>query len=85
LCETDSVAHDIVTNEAHRFSKTVLTLLKKVKNCSTLGLYGGIFQHSVLFKHIFEDDIKTMFPHIETQLLSIPPEESALKLARELK
>lgn len=84
LCETDPDARDIVITEAHSFAKTVLILLKKVKQCTVLGLYGGVFTHNSLFTQVFESDIKTKFPDVKLQLLNTPPEEGALKLARNL-
>ena len=85
VSEFDISARNIVIEEAHKFAKTVIILLQKVKSCKVLGLYGGIFQHNPLFRQTFESDIKTLFPLTETKLLTTPPEESALKLARELK
>lgn len=85
LCEADADAKDIVTNEAHAFAKTAITLLSKIKHCKTLGMYGGIFVHNTLFTQIFTQDINSVYPDIEAKLLTTPPEESALELARKLK
>ncbi len=84
LTETVEIAHEIVINQAHEFANTVLTLLRKVKKCSVLGLYGGIFTHNSLFRETFKADIITEFPNIQPQLLDTPPEECALELARNL-
>lgn len=84
ICDTDEDAKDIVINEAHAFAKTALILLDKIKNCSVLGMYGGIFVHNKLFTETFTHDINYKYPDTKTQLLTIPPEEGALKLAREL-
>lgn len=85
LAETEKTAKDIVTAEAKAFAKTVLILLNKIGCCSALGLYGGIFVHNTLFAEIFTSDIKTVFPDLDIRLLTVPPEESALELARKLK
>ena len=66
------------------FAKTVLTLLGKVEHCTLLGLYGGVFCNNELFTQTFTDCIKAIYPQIETRLLKVAPEESALRLAREL-
>ncbi len=84
LCDTDTDAKEIVAEQAHEFAKTVLILLRKVKKCTVLGLYGGVFTHNLLFREVFKSDIKAEFPAVELQLLSTPPEEGALKLARNL-
>ncbi len=84
LCDTDTDARQIVTEQAHSFAKTTLILLRKVKQCSILGLYGGVFTHNLLFREVFESDIKAEFPNIKLQPLTTPPEEGALKLARNL-
>lgn len=85
ICETDEDAKDIITNEAHAFAKTVTILLGKIKECRTLGMYGGIFTHNELFKQIFSQDINSIYPEVKTVLLTTPPEEGALELARKLK
>ena len=85
LALTDTAAQNIITDEAHSFAETVITLLKKIEHCSVLGLYGGIFQNNILFSETFRQDISRVYPQLTTELLTVPPEESALKLARELK
>lgn len=80
----DKTAKLIVINEAVAFAKTVTILLNKVKDCKLLGLYGGIFQHSPIFTDTFVSEIQKIYPDIKTELLDIPPEESALKIARTL-
>jgi len=84
LAQTDNTAKDIIISEAHSFAKTVLILLDKIKYCSSLGLYGGIFVHNALFTKIFKADIKDIYPNIVIKLLTVPPEESAVELARKL-
>lgn len=85
LAQTDNTAKDIVISEAKAFAKTVLILLDKVGCCSALGLYGGIFVHNTLFTEIFTNDIKAVYSDLDIKTLTVPPEESALELARKLK
>lgn len=84
LAQTDNTAKDIVISEANAFAKTVLILLDKIGCCSALGLYGGIFVHNAIFTEAFKSDIKSVYPDIDIKLLTVPPEESALELARNL-
>ncbi len=84
ICTQDKDAGSIIVCEAQRFAKTVLTLLGKVEHCTLLGLYGGVFCNNELFTQTFTDCIKAIYPQIETRLLKVAPEESALRLAREL-
>ncbi len=80
----DEVAFSIITAEALKFAKTVLLLLDEVKNCSLLGLYGGLFQHNEIFRSRFIKIINKHYPDLKTEVLSTPPEEGALELARKL-
>ena len=84
LAQTDNTAKDIVISEAKAFAKTVLILLDKIGCCSALGLYGGIFVHNSFFTEAFKSNIKSVYPDIDIKLLTVPPEESALELARNL-
>lgn len=81
----DVFAQSIIVNEAHNFSRTVFNLLGEIEECSVLALYGGVFQHNELFREAFKEDITEIYPDLEIRLLDIPPEEGALKIARELK
>ncbi len=80
----DEAAKAIVTDEAKSAAKTVSILLDKIKGCSVVGLYGGVFQHNEIFTNAFNDEIKKAYPDIKTELLTIPPEESAARLAARL-
>lgn len=80
----DSDAFEIICAEAALFADTVLMLLDKVRCCSMLGLYGGVFRNNKAFTCVFSEKIKNRYPDIEIKLLDTPPEESALKLARKL-
>ena len=84
IAEEDFVAKTVIINEAHFFSKTVLALLNEVKKCTLLSLYGGVFQNNVLFKNSFIEDIKEFHPDLKIEMLNLPPEEGALKIAREM-
>ncbi len=82
--EGDFIAESIIVNEAHNFARTVLCLLAEIEKSSVLALYGGIFQHDQLFRETFIEDINEVFSELTIQLLDIPPEEGALKIARGL-
>ena len=66
------------------FSKTVLALLNEMRGCTLLSLYGGVFQNNELFRKSFIDDIKEFHPDLKIEMLNLPPEEGALKIAREM-
>lgn len=82
IAEKDFVAKTVIMNEAHYFSKTVLALLNEMRNCTLLSLYGGVFQNNELFKSCFIDDIREFHSDLKIEILSLPPEEGALKIAR---
>ena len=84
IAEEDFVAKTVIINEAHFFSKTVLALLNEMKNCTLLSLYGGVFQNNELFRNSFIDDIKEFHSDLRIEMLTLPPEEGALKIAREM-
>ena len=65
---------DIISREAELFAETVLILLERVKKCSVLGLYGGVFQHNESFVKTFSEKIKTEYPAIVIKMLDMPPE-----------
>ncbi len=83
--EGDCEAMTIIENEAKAFADTVIILLSKTGCCDGIGLSGGVFVNNESFTKIFKDRIKERFSDIEISIISIPPEESALKLARRLK
>ncbi len=80
----DVFAQSIIVNEAHNFARTVFSLLSEIEKCTVLALYGGVFQHNEIFREAFKEDISEIYPEIEIRLLQTPPEEGALKIAREL-
>ncbi len=80
----DTICKGIITNEAIKLTSTVDILLKKTENCTAVGLYGGVFKNNTLFRNTFAEELKKIHPDITAELLSVPPEESACKLARSL-
>ena len=82
-CEGDADAVEIIINEAKAFAETVKILPKKTDS-SVLGLYGGVFVNNELFSNTFVNEMLTEYPGREIKLINTPPEESALKLAREM-
>ena len=84
VANEDFIAKTVIINEAHFFSKTVLAILNEIKNCTLLSLYGGVFQNNELFRNSFIDDIKEFHSDLKIEMLTLPPEEGALKIAREL-
>lgn len=81
LALTDFMAKTIVLNEAHAFARTVLSLLGELSGCTLLSLYGGVFQHNEIFRKCFCEDIKELYPCLKIEILALPPEEGALKVA----
>ncbi len=84
IAEEDFVAGTVILNEAHFFSKTVLALLNEMKNCTLLSLYGGVFQNNELFRNSFIEDIKEFHSDLKICMLTLPPEEGALIIARKM-
>lgn len=84
VAQEDFVAKTVIVNEAHFFSKTVLALLNEIKNCTLVSLYGGVFQNNELFRSSFIEDVKEFHPELKIEMLTLPPEEGALKIAREM-
>ncbi len=82
ITNEDFVAKTVILNEAHFFAKTVLALLNEMKNCTLLSIYGGVFQNNKLFRETFIEDIKEFHSDLKIEILTLPPEEGALKIAR---
>ncbi len=78
----DEAAIYILNNQALQFADTVMILLEKIRFCDVLGLFGGLFENSKVFKAAFCSRIAEAYPDLTISQISIPPEESALKLAR---
>lgn len=75
----------IITGEAKAFAQTVIALLKELDECKILTLCGGVFENNGIFRNTFTEAVNLVFPETEIRLTDIPPEEGALKAARELK
>ncbi len=85
LCNNgDTLCQNIIEAEAKAFAETVKSLLAELKQCRHLGIYGGVFKNNEYFTACFRDEIIKSYPYIKIQLLTIPPEECAARLAREL-
>lgn len=82
IVEEDFVAKTVIINEVHFFSKTVLALLNEMRDCTLLSLYGGVFQNNKLFRNSFIEDIQEFHSDLKIEMLALPPEEGALKIAR---
>lgn len=79
------VSKAIIISEAKAYAQTVIALIAELEECALVSLYGGVFQHNPLFRTEFEKEIRAAYPEIKTEILDVPPEEGALKSARELK
>ncbi len=75
----------IILAEARAYADTVASLIEELEECALLSLYGGVFQHNPMFRAEFENQIIIKFPDIKIKILDMPPEEGALKAAREMK
>ncbi len=80
----DKISTAIIEDEVKKLYKTAEILIKKLKNTAKIGLYGGVFEKNQLFRDIFKAELKKDFPHISAELLTVTPEETAARLAREL-
>lgn len=78
------VSRKIISDEAHAFAKTVITLLKEIGSSPMLMLYGGVFQHNGYFTEEFMKTIREAYPLQKSMLLDIPPEVGATRIARSL-
>lgn len=74
----------IIVGEAKAFADTVLSLLREIENCDLLSLYGGVFQHNLLFRKTFMQVILNYYPELKIEMLDNTPEDGALKIARKL-
>lgn len=79
----DETALKIIKTECNKLLRTVYSLINEMKSCEILYLYGGVFQNSAFIKEFFIDSFNEKYPSIKAELLTLPPDEGALKLARE--
>lgn len=82
--EGDTVAKSVIILQARDFTQTIFYLFNEIKNCSVLALYGGLFQHNKLFRDVFIKEMHMDYPDLKIELLTVPPEEGALKIARKM-
>ncbi len=80
----DTVSTDIIKNECNKLLRTVYSLLCEMKSCEILYLYGGVFQNNSLFRDCFIKTLKEKYPSVKAELLTLPPDEGALKLAMKI-
>ena len=79
----DNISLDIIKDECDKLLRTVYSLINEMNSCEILYLYGGVFQNNALFKEYFINAFNEKYPLIKAELLTLPPDEGALKLARE--
>lgn len=79
----DKISLDIIKGECNKLLRTVYSLINEMNSCEILYLYGGVFQNNALFKEYFIKAFNEKYPLIKAELLTLPPDEGALKLARE--
>lgn len=77
-------AEGIIKEEAEKYAETVHSLIEAVGSCKHLSLYGGVFKNSTLFTEEFSKEIHREYPNTQIELLSLSPEEGAIKVAMEL-
>lgn len=78
-----SDAQNILKKQAVAFAKTVYSLINAIDSCTLLSVYGGVFKNSELFREEFTKAIQKEYP-IPVELLTLTPEEGAIKVAMEL-
>ncbi len=81
----DEASINIIKTECDKLLRTVYSLLDEIGDCKILYLYGGVFQNNPTFKELFVEALNEKYPTVRAELLSIPPEEGALRIAREQK
>ncbi len=79
----DEISLNIIKDECNKLLRTVYSLINEMNSCEILYLYGGVFQNNALFRKFFTESFNEKFSGIKVELLTLPPDEGALKLARE--
>lgn len=83
-CEKgEKISSKILSDECNKLLRTVYSLSEEMKECEILYLYGGVFQNNLFFKNIFTERFNCKYPNIKVEMLTVAPEEGALKIARE--
>ncbi len=77
-------ALNIIKREASAYAETVCALIRELEECPLVSLCGGVFNNNKIFLQEFSKCISESFPEIRTEILTVPPEEGALKAAEEL-
>lgn len=80
----DTASLGIIKNECNKLLRTVYSLLEEMKSCEILYLYGGVFQNNALFRDHFLKALKEEYPALKAELLTLPPDEGALRLAMKI-
>lgn len=77
-CENgDAAAKSILEYEAEQLSQTALGLLKDKKKDISIGLWGGVFQNNMFFRHTFSD-IMSQNGFNNVKLIDFTPEIGAI-------
>lgn len=77
-CENgDAVSKNIIEYEAEQLSQTALGLLKSKNKDIAIGLWGGVFQNNMLFRHMFAD-IMNENGFTNVKLINFTPEIGAI-------
>lgn len=82
--EGDEKAFGILKNECEKLFRTTKALVNHMKKCEIVYMYGGVFENNEKFRSMFSDMFNVEFPYVKIEMLNIPPEEGALKIARGL-
>ncbi len=80
-CET---AIEIIKNQCTELVDTVSALVKRMSQCDTVYLYGGVFKNNKLFKEFFIKSFNGLYPDICVKSLETSAEQGALDIARSL-
>lgn len=77
----DTVANEILKNNAAQLAKTAAALLSQLENCDTLGVWGGVFENHENYLEMFRQSVRESFPRLTVGLLCVPPYVGAVMAA----
>ncbi len=77
----DKIAKDILRKNAKELSQTALALLRDLQGCTSLGLWGGVFENHKDYLNMFRRHIIKEFPEMNIGLLTCPPVVGAVMAA----
>ncbi len=77
----DKTANAVLKKNAKDLSDTALALLRSLDGCSSLGLWGGVFENHRNYLNLFKRHIHKEFPKINVGLLTCPPVIGAVMAA----